>query len=43
MGYDTPKCVAMHWLEALNCCPWFRPLTHWPETVTHSPALISVA
>ena len=29
--------------RALNCWPWVRSLTHWPEAMIHSPAEMTAA
>jgi hypothetical protein len=29
--------------RALNCWPWVRSLTHWPEAMIHSPAEMAAA
>src|SRR6516164_5800923 len=29
--------------RALNCCPWVRSLTQWPEAMIHSPAEMTAA
>jgi hypothetical protein len=29
--------------RALNCWPWVRSLTHWPEAMIHSPTEMAAA